>query len=85
MKDIKMFKRKKDHFAFLVSAVVHVHREGFQAKMSIHVRGGEEHYIVSDLGFARPCLFITIVFLLRAPLQEDGDWNYKKKWNVKNS
>ena len=23
-------------------------------------------------------LFIIIVFLLRAPLQEDGDWNYKK-------
>lgn len=26
-------------------------------------------YIVSNLGFAEPCLFLTLVFLLRAPLQ----------------
>ncbi|KAF5444419.1 hypothetical protein F2P56_036898 [Juglans regia] len=40
-------------------------------------------YIVSNLGFAEPCLFLTLVFLLRAPLQKtqlgilNGRWNGK--------
>ncbi|CAJ1940441.1 unnamed protein product [Sphenostylis stenocarpa] len=40
-------------------------------------------YIVSNLGFAEPCLFLTLVFLLRAPLQtlETGIMN--RKWNGK--
>ncbi|CAN8241266.1 unnamed protein product [Cochlearia groenlandica] len=37
-------------------------------------------YIVSNLGFAEPCLFLTLVFLLRAPLKMEsgalsGKWN----------
>ncbi|XP_056845466.1 uncharacterized protein LOC130496899 isoform X2 [Raphanus sativus] len=37
-------------------------------------------YIVSNLGFAEPCLFLTLMFLLRAPLKIDsgalsGKWN----------
>ncbi|XP_010544119.1 PREDICTED: uncharacterized protein LOC104816831 [Tarenaya hassleriana] len=39
-------------------------------------------YIVSNLGFAEPCLFLTLVFLLRAPLKMEtgtltGKWNAK--------
>ena len=37
-------------------------------------------YIVSNLGFAEPCLFLTLMFLLRAPLKMEsgamsGEWN----------
>ncbi|KAF8086628.1 hypothetical protein N665_0618s0005 [Sinapis alba] len=37
-------------------------------------------YIVSNLGFAEPCLFLTLMFLLRAPLKMEsgalsGKWN----------
>ena len=40
-------------------------------------------YIVSNLGFAEPCLFLTIVFLLRAPLQNMDTGILSRKWNVK--
>ncbi|CAH8306200.1 unnamed protein product [Eruca vesicaria subsp. sativa] len=37
-------------------------------------------YIVSNLGFAEPCLFLTLLFLLRAPLKmESGAMS--EKWN----
>ncbi|KAK6139536.1 hypothetical protein DH2020_026736 [Rehmannia glutinosa] len=38
-------------------------------------------YIISNLGFAEPCLFLTLVFLLRASLQRSG--TLSRKWNVK--
>ncbi|XAR56281.1 hypothetical protein NMG60_11036705 [Bertholletia excelsa] len=38
-------------------------------------------YIVSNLGFAEPCLFLTLAFLLRASLQTAG--TLSRKWNVK--
>lgn len=38
-------------------------------------------YIVSNLGFAEPCLFLTLIFLLRASLQRSG--TLSRKWNVK--
>lgn len=38
-------------------------------------------YIVSNLGFAEPCLFLTLVFLLRAPLQKMESGTLSKKWN----
>ncbi|MED6143123.1 hypothetical protein PIB30_003833 [Stylosanthes scabra] len=40
-------------------------------------------YIVSNLGFAEPCLFLTLVFLLRAPLQKLETGIMSRKWNVK--
>ncbi|KAL2342278.1 hypothetical protein Fmac_010218 [Flemingia macrophylla] len=40
-------------------------------------------YIVSNMGFAEPCLFLTLVFLLRAPLQELETGIMSRKWNVK--
>ncbi|KAA8545444.1 hypothetical protein F0562_020228 [Nyssa sinensis] len=42
-------------------------------------------YIVSNLGFAEPCLFLTLVFLLRASLQktELGTLSLSQKWNGK--
>ncbi|KAJ8755623.1 hypothetical protein K2173_022218 [Erythroxylum novogranatense] len=40
-------------------------------------------YIVSNLGFAEPCLFLTLVFLLRAPLQSINSGILRQKWNVK--
>ncbi|WCJ18643.1 hypothetical protein M5689_000977 [Euphorbia peplus] len=40
-------------------------------------------YIVSNLGFAEPCLFLTIVFLLRAPLQRMESGILSQKWNGK--
>lgn len=40
-------------------------------------------YIVSNLGFAEPCLFLTLVFLLRASLQKCG--TLSQKWNKKTS
>ncbi|KAI9107334.1 hypothetical protein K1719_021722 [Acacia pycnantha] len=38
-------------------------------------------YIVSNLGFAEPCLFLTLVFLLRAPLQKLETGIMSRKWN----
>ncbi|XP_073041572.1 uncharacterized protein [Primulina eburnea] len=38
-------------------------------------------YIVSNLGFAEPCLFLTLIFLLRASLQRSG--TLSRQWNVK--
>ncbi|XP_051146983.1 uncharacterized protein LOC127262375 [Andrographis paniculata] len=38
-------------------------------------------YIVSNLGFAEPCLFLTLIFLLRASLQSSG--TLSRKWNMK--
>ncbi|CAI9101522.1 OLC1v1038862C1 [Oldenlandia corymbosa var. corymbosa] len=38
-------------------------------------------YIVSNLGFAEPCLFLTLVLLLRASLQKSG--TLSPKWNCK--
>ncbi|XP_061363560.1 uncharacterized protein LOC133307138 [Gastrolobium bilobum] len=40
-------------------------------------------YIVSNLGFAEPCLFLTLVFLLRAPLQKLETGIMSRKWNGK--
>lgn len=40
-------------------------------------------YIVSNLGFAEPCLFLTLVFLLRASLQKTGSGTFSQKWNCK--
>jgi len=40
-------------------------------------------YIVSNLGFAEPCLFLTLVFLLRAPLQTLDTGIMNRKWNGK--
>lgn len=36
-------------------------------------------YIVSNLGFAEPCLFLVLIFLLRASLQKAG--TLSRKWN----
>ncbi|KAL3515753.1 hypothetical protein ACH5RR_022655 [Cinchona calisaya] len=36
-------------------------------------------YIVSNLGFAEPCVLLTLVFLLRASLQKSG--TLSPKWN----
>ncbi|XP_055816386.1 uncharacterized protein LOC129885925 [Solanum dulcamara] len=38
-------------------------------------------YIVSSLGFAEPCLYLSVVFLLRASLQKSG--TLSQKWNGK--
>lgn len=40
-------------------------------------------YIVSNLGFAEPCLFLTLVFLLRAPLQRMELGILSRSWNGK--
>ncbi|KAL4348114.1 hypothetical protein GQ457_17G001360 [Hibiscus cannabinus] len=40
-------------------------------------------YIVSNLGFAEPCLFLILVFLLRAPLQNIDTGILSRKWNGK--
>ena len=40
-------------------------------------------YIVSNLGFAEPCLFLTLVFLLRAPLQRMESGILSRSWNGK--
>lgn len=42
-------------------------------------------YIVSNMGFAEPCLFLTLVFLLRAPLLNLETGIMSRKWNVKTS
>lgn len=40
-------------------------------------------YIVSNLGFTEPCLFLTLVFLLRASLQKSESNTFSQKWNGK--
>uniref|UniRef100_A0A2P2L3K5 Uncharacterized protein n=1 Tax=Rhizophora mucronata TaxID=61149 RepID=A0A2P2L3K5_RHIMU len=40
-------------------------------------------YIVSNLGFAEPCLYLTLVFLLRAPLQRTNSGILGQKCNAK--
>ncbi|KAL9233384.1 hypothetical protein vseg_008396 [Gypsophila vaccaria] len=40
-------------------------------------------YIVSNLGFTEPCLFLTMSFLLRASLKWRGSGILNPKWNVK--
>ncbi|XP_071716779.1 uncharacterized protein [Rutidosis leptorrhynchoides] len=40
-------------------------------------------YIVSNLGFSEPCLFLTLVFLLRASLQRTESGPLSQKWNFK--
>ncbi|KAK6923629.1 hypothetical protein RJ641_009829 [Dillenia turbinata] len=42
-----------------------------------------KYYIVSNLGFAEPCLFLTLSFLLRASLQWRGSGILTQKWNKK--
>ena len=42
-------------------------------------------YIVSNMGFAEPCLFLTLVFLLRAPLQRLETGIMSRKWNLRTS
>ncbi|CAH8357918.1 unnamed protein product [Eruca vesicaria subsp. sativa] len=38
-------------------------------------------YIVSNLGFAEPCLLLTLMFLLRAPLKMESGGALSGKWN----
>ncbi|KAI3815458.1 hypothetical protein L1987_15126 [Smallanthus sonchifolius] len=40
-------------------------------------------YIVSNLGFSEPCLFVTLGFLLRASLQETESGPLSQKWNFR--
>lgn len=40
-----------------------------------------KYYIVSNLGFAEPCLFLTLILLLRASLQRSGVLSHN--WNAK--
>lgn len=40
-------------------------------------------YIMSNLGFAEPCLFLTLVFLLRASLQKTESGPLSQNWNLK--
>ncbi|XP_076887645.1 uncharacterized protein LOC143537858 [Bidens hawaiensis] len=40
-------------------------------------------YIVSNLGFSEPCLFVTLVFLLRASLQNTESGPLSHKWSFK--
>uniref|UniRef100_A0A7N0RFU2 Uncharacterized protein n=1 Tax=Kalanchoe fedtschenkoi TaxID=63787 RepID=A0A7N0RFU2_KALFE len=40
-------------------------------------------YIVSNMGFAEPCLLLILVFLLRAPLLNTGSGTLSQKWNGK--
>ncbi|KVH87523.1 uncharacterized protein LOC112503484 [Cynara cardunculus var. scolymus] len=40
-------------------------------------------YIVSNLGFAEPCLFLTLIFLLRASLQKTESGPLSQKWNLR--
>ncbi|XP_071729825.1 uncharacterized protein [Rutidosis leptorrhynchoides] len=40
-------------------------------------------YIMSNLGFTEPCLFLTLVFLLRASLQKTESGPLNKNWNMK--
>ncbi|XP_022858319.1 uncharacterized protein LOC111379209 [Olea europaea var. sylvestris] len=38
-------------------------------------------YVVSNLGFAEPCLILILIFLLRATLQKSG--TLSRRWNAK--
>ncbi|CAA2990616.1 uncharacterized protein LOC111379206 [Olea europaea subsp. europaea] len=38
-------------------------------------------YVVSNLGFAEPCLILILIFLLRASLQKSG--TLSRRWNAK--
>lgn len=40
-------------------------------------------YIVSNLGFSEPCLLLTLIFLLRASLQNRESGPLSQKWNFK--
>ncbi|OWM79315.1 uncharacterized protein LOC116196893 [Punica granatum] len=40
-------------------------------------------YIILNLGFAEPCLFLTLVFLLRAPLENMESGILSQRWNGK--
>ncbi|KAI7731522.1 hypothetical protein M8C21_014786 [Ambrosia artemisiifolia] len=40
-------------------------------------------YIVSNLGFSEPCLFLTLVYLLRASLQKAESGPLSRKWNFR--
>ncbi|KAF5786528.1 hypothetical protein HanXRQr2_Chr10g0442001 [Helianthus annuus] len=40
-------------------------------------------YIVSNLGFSEPCLFLTLIFLLRASLQKTESGPLSLKWNFR--
>ncbi|GAB4855753.1 hypothetical protein Ancab_024397 [Ancistrocladus abbreviatus] len=40
-------------------------------------------YIISNLGFTEPCLFLIMSFLLRAALQWRGSGTLNQKWNIK--
>ena len=40
-------------------------------------------YIISNLGFAEPCIFLTLLFLLRGPLQNMESGILSRKWNRK--
>ncbi|KAM0009296.1 hypothetical protein Hdeb2414_s0021g00574421 [Helianthus debilis subsp. tardiflorus] len=40
-------------------------------------------YIVSNLGFSEPCLFLTLIFLLRASLQKTESGPLSPKWNFR--
>lgn len=42
-----------------------------------------KYYIVSNLGFSEPCLFLTLLFLLRASLQNTDSGPLSRKWNVR--
>ncbi|KAM7482071.1 hypothetical protein LguiB_006654 [Lonicera macranthoides] len=40
-----------------------------------------KYYVVSNLGFAEPCIYLTLVFLLRASLQKTERGALSHKWN----
>ncbi|KAI3774471.1 hypothetical protein L1987_49027 [Smallanthus sonchifolius] len=40
-------------------------------------------YIVSNLGFSEPCLFLTLIFLLHASLQKTKSGPLSQKWNFR--
>ncbi|KAM7478772.1 hypothetical protein LguiA_026985 [Lonicera macranthoides] len=40
-----------------------------------------KYYVVSNLGFAEPCVYLTLVFLLRASLQKTERGALSRKWN----
>jgi len=53
---------------------------------ALHLKWSEticKCYIIWNMGFVEPCLFLTIVFLLRAPLQRLEIGIMSKKWNMR--
>lgn len=40
-------------------------------------------YVVTNLGFAEPCLFLTLAFLVRASLLKTESGTLSQKWNLK--